>query len=207
MGFRDAVASAGPYANSLHLTRRQITTSDTSPLNFFQAGCSSWRPSNSFKALKAWQRTEKLLLLLHTFNGPLSGTTQVKGKKVKPIWILLKQETVNGSGISWAECKSAPRSRQTTTPAPTTQFFYRPDALPAAQPTASKHWRHNLTEKHNDILAIRKLNLHQPLAHLILPSQQIYSWYLCIFLHMIKTSNIPTIQCLIPLINLKYLND
>ena len=24
---------------------------------------------------------------------------------------------------------------------PTTQFFYRPDALPAAQPTASKHWR------------------------------------------------------------------
>jgi len=25
---------------------------------------------------------------------------------------------------------------------PTTQFFYRPDALPDAQPTASKHWRH-----------------------------------------------------------------
>ena len=24
---------------------------------------------------------------------------------------------------------------------PTTLFFYRPDALPAAQPTASKHWR------------------------------------------------------------------
>ena len=24
---------------------------------------------------------------------------------------------------------------------PTTQFFYRPDALPDAQPTASKHWR------------------------------------------------------------------
>ena len=27
------------------------------------------------------------------------------------IWILLKQETVSGSGISWAICKSAPRSR------------------------------------------------------------------------------------------------
>ena len=62
-------------------------------------------------------------------------------RKVKPIWILLEQETVSGSGISWAICKSAPRSRQITTPAPTTQFFYRPDALPAAQPTASKHWR------------------------------------------------------------------
>ena len=33
-------------------------------------------------------------------------------RKVKPIWILLKQETVSGSGISWAICKSAPRSRQ-----------------------------------------------------------------------------------------------
>ena len=38
-------------------------------------------------------------------------------RKVKPIWILLKQETVSGSGISWTICKSAPHS------------------------TASKHWR------------------------------------------------------------------
>ena len=44
-------------------------------------------------------------------------------RKVKPIWILLKQETVSGSGISWAICKSAPCSRQITTPAPTAQFF------------------------------------------------------------------------------------
>jgi len=39
-------------------------------------------------------------------------------RKVKPIWILLKQETVGGNGISWAVCKSAPRSRQITMPAP-----------------------------------------------------------------------------------------
>ena len=70
----------------------------------------------------------------HTFNGLLSGTTG----KVKPIWILLKQETVSGSGISWAICKSAPRSRQITTPATHHSVFYRPDDLPAAQPTASK---------------------------------------------------------------------
>ena len=63
-------------------------------------------------------------------------------RKVKPIWILLKQETVSGSGIIWAICKSTPRSRQITMPAPTTQFFYRPDALPVAQPTVSKHRRH-----------------------------------------------------------------
>ena len=61
-------------------------------------------------------------------------------RKVKPIWILLKQETVSVSGIRWAICKSAHHSRQITTPAPHHSVFYRPDALPAAQPTASKHW-------------------------------------------------------------------
>jgi len=60
-------------------------------------------------------------------------------RKVKPIWILLKQETVSGNGISWAICKSAPRCRQITMPAPHHSGFYRPDALPAAQPTVSKH--------------------------------------------------------------------
>jgi len=74
------------------------------------------------------------------FNGPFYGTTRVSWyQKGKPIWILLKQETVSGSGINWAICKSVPRSRQITTPP--VSFFYRPDALPAAQPTASKHWR------------------------------------------------------------------
>jgi len=44
---------------------------------------------------------------------------------------------VSGSGISWAICRSAPRSRQITIPAPHHSVFYRPDALPATQPTAS----------------------------------------------------------------------
>jgi len=59
-------------------------------------------------------------------------------RKVQSIWILLKQETVGGSSISWAICKPTPRS----TPATHCSVFYRPAALPAAQPTASKHWRH-----------------------------------------------------------------
>ena len=78
----------------------------------------------------------------HPFNnnGPFSRTTRMsRYQKGKPIWILLKQQTVSGSGISWAICKSAPCSNQTTTPAPHHSVFYRPDALPAAQPTASKH--------------------------------------------------------------------
>ena len=72
--------------------------------------------------------------------GPFSRTTRVsRYQKGKPIWILLKQEIVIGSGISWAICKSAPRSRQITTSALHHSVFYRPDALPAAQPTVSTH--------------------------------------------------------------------
>ena len=90
----------------------------------------------------------------HTFNGPLSGWASTR--KVEPIWILLEQETLSGSGISWAICKSAPRSRETTTP-----VFYRPDALPAAQPTASKHWRQYYidTHIHNHFMAISQVYL------------------------------------------------
>jgi len=45
----------------------------------------------------------------HLFNGRLCGTTRVSQyQKGKKMWILLKHETVSGSGISWAICKSAP---------------------------------------------------------------------------------------------------
>jgi len=42
---------------------------------------------------------------------------------------------VSGSGISWAICKSASRSRQITTPAPTTHFFQA--GCPSCRPTNS----------------------------------------------------------------------
>ena len=55
----------------------------------------------------------------HPFNGPFPGLPRWAGtRKVKPIWILLKQETVSDSGISWAICTSAPCSKQITMPAP-----------------------------------------------------------------------------------------
>ena len=70
-------------------------------------------------------------------------TAPCRGLPGWAVWILLKQETVSGSGISWAICKSAPHSRQITKPL----SFYRPDALPAAQPTASKHWSITATQR------------------------------------------------------------
>jgi len=55
-----------------------------------------------------------------TFNSLFSRTTRVsRHQKGKPFWILLKQEMMGGSGISWAICKSfAPHSRQITMPVP-----------------------------------------------------------------------------------------
>jgi len=70
----------------------------------------------------------------------LPGTTRVsRYQKGKTNLHFLEQETVSSSGISWAIFKSAHHSTQITTPAPHHSVFYRPDALPAAQPTASKH--------------------------------------------------------------------
>ena len=61
----------------------------------------------------------------HPFNGYCPGLRRWVGtRKVKPIWILLKQETASGSGISWAICKSAPHSRQITMPAPHHSSFF-----------------------------------------------------------------------------------
>jgi len=70
----------------------------------------------------------------------------VENLKVKQIWILLEQVTMSDSGISSVVCKSAPRPRQITTPAPYHSVFYRPNVIPAAQPTAIKHWRHAATD-------------------------------------------------------------
>jgi len=73
----------------------------------------------------------------HPFNGPFSGTTQVSQyHKGKTNLVLLKQETVSGSGISWAICKSAPCSRQTTMPAPHHSVFLQA-GCPFCQPTNS----------------------------------------------------------------------
>jgi len=56
-------------------------------------------------------------------------------RKVKPIWILLKQETVNGSGISWAMCKSAPHSRHNH--ASTAPLSFLQAECPSCHPTNS----------------------------------------------------------------------
>ena len=186
-GFWDAVASAGPYANNLHLTSLQTDNhTNTSSLDFYrpdalhdaqptarQSTWGKWFNHGDISATMA----EKLGVdtnplpfpfLLHLSPSPTTVTPRfyplpslflfsrsvqctrltalcpglpgwAGTRKVNPTWILLQQETVSGNGIRWAICKSAPRSRQITTPAPHHSVFFT--GLPAAQPTASKHWR------------------------------------------------------------------
>ena len=57
-------------------------------------------------------------------------------RKVRPIRILLKQEMVSGSGISWAICKSASHSREITMPAPHHSVFLQV-GCPSCCPTNS----------------------------------------------------------------------
>ena len=78
----------------------------------------------------------------HTFNGPLSRTTWVsryqKGKTN------LDFTEARDSEWQWHQlghiqvCTLFQTDNHTSTPP---LNFYRPDALPAAQPTASEHWR------------------------------------------------------------------
>jgi len=95
--------------------------------------------NRSFDAYFSNTHTTVLLLFWN-----MSGTTRVsryqKGKtrQVKTNLDLLEQEIVSGSGICWAICKVC-TSSQTITPTSHHSVFYRLDALPAAQPTASKH--------------------------------------------------------------------
>jgi len=52
-------------------------------------------------------RVQQLLVYTHSHTRLMALCLGLPGRKVQPIWILLKQETVSGSGISWAICKSA----------------------------------------------------------------------------------------------------
>ena len=80
--------------------------------------------------------------LLHPFNGLFSRTTWVsRHQKGKPFWILLEQEMMGWQRHQLDHMQIICTSLQTDNHASTSllNFFYRLDALPATQPTASEH--------------------------------------------------------------------
>ena len=135
-----------------------------------------------------WCSAECILPPSHVVSGSIHLTALCPGlprwagtRKVKPILILLKQETVSGIGISWAICKSAPCSRLTTMPAPHHSVFYRPSCrptnsvkalkahccffftgrMPSCHPTTSMHWRHIVSGKQQLIPTLTLQNSNQ----------------------------------------------
>ena len=67
-------------------------------------------------------------------------------RKVKPVWISLNQETVSGSGISWAIYKPASSYRQITTPATHHSFFT--GQMPFLPPNSIKALKANAVHTH-----------------------------------------------------------
>ena len=121
--------------------------------NYFRTRL-TWEPKVPADSLSIGQSCPVWLLHTHTHTRLTALCPGLPGwagtRKAKPIWILLKQETVSGSGISWAICKSAPRSRQITTPAPHRSVFLqaRMPFLPPNQQclTPSLHWPQSVFE-------------------------------------------------------------
>jgi len=127
--------------------------------------CTTLRRYNKFRLHFLLWKYENTHTHTHThpFNGPLSGATRVsryqKGKTN------LDFTEARDSEWHWNQLghMQVCISLQTDNHASTSplRFFYRPDALPAAQPTASKHWRpkyENNTHK-NEHLAYTRINL------------------------------------------------
>jgi len=73
------------------------------------------------------------------FNGRFQDGSALAGTRMCPLWILLKQDDGGGGNWSYKTCKAPAKLSPSTNQRPTTSFFYRPDALPVAQPTASEH--------------------------------------------------------------------
>ena len=84
------------------------------------------------------------MIRTHTFNGPLSGTTRVSRYQTGKTDLDFTE--ARDSEWQWHQlgrmqvCTSLQTDSHASTPP--LKVFYRPDALTAAQPTASKHWRH-----------------------------------------------------------------
>jgi len=79
------------------------------------------------------------LLQLHLFNSLFQDNLGRLAQKDKPFWILLEQEMMGWQWHQLDHMQIICTSLQTDNHASTsTLSFYRPDALPAAQPTASK---------------------------------------------------------------------
>ena len=147
---REAGLAAWPMNAAIYTSRRALA-SDSSPNETNRPAASQVTAAPGIPAALISIITPQHTHIRTPLNGPLSGTArESRYQKVKTNpTILLKQETVSGSGITWATCKSASRSRQITMPVPHHSFFLQ-TGCPSCHPTNSvkalkalQHSRHN----------------------------------------------------------------
>ena len=104
------------------------------PITSFDCHCLD--ASCNLTVLSYWQQRKHVLS--HRFNGHVPGGPGLAGSRMFPFWILLElrmmEVVVTAGAIRRAKLQS-----NVTINKPTTSF-YRPDALPVAQPTVSEHW-------------------------------------------------------------------
>ena len=122
----------------------------------------------------------------HTFSGPFSRTNQVslyqKGKTNPDFTEARDNEWQWHQRGHMQVCTSLQTDSHTSTPL---LCFYRPDALPAAQPTAWKHWRHSTHWRHSwgedwckwsSLFAVKYIFV----SHLLLDSTLMRCWCGCL---------------------------
>jgi len=99
----------------------------------------------------------------HPFNGPFSGTTRVS--RYQNGKTNLDFTEVRDSEWQWHQLGQVCTLLQTDNHASTPPLsFYWPDALPATQPTASKHWRQQ-NYWHNQLIICNHQLSHQQQQH------------------------------------------
>jgi len=95
----------------------------------------------------------------HPFYGHFSGTTQVsryqKGKSDLDFTEARDSEWQWNQLDDMQVCTSLQTDNHASTPP---LCFYRPDALPAAQPTASKHWKQHMYDVIGDVKLRRNVD-------------------------------------------------
>jgi len=93
------------------------------------------------------------------FYGPFSGITRVSQCKKRTSRLYGAREDNTGRHTNHPAGRHSIRTYQCPPP-PSPHIFYRPDALPATQPTVSKHWRLLFTRSCNKKPINCKCHMH-----------------------------------------------
>ena len=124
-----AVASTGPYANHLHLAPDRWPPQHRITHNW-----------NIYSVLKSWQMVS-LIYCTATVLWPFFWDHPGEPVPEENLWTLWCKGRLTEADTPTIWLGATPSGLTSAHLHHPLHIFYRPDALPAAQPTASMHWR------------------------------------------------------------------